>query len=217
MLIRNCLNFSFSNWFFHFKLFAFAFLIMGFGNFSYAETLDGRVVGVSDGDTITVLDFNHKQHKIRLSGIDAPEKAQAFGQKSKKHLSNSVFGKQVEVTYSKTDKYGRTVGKVMVNGIDANLEQIKSGLAWHYKDFSAEQSVADRVAYANAEVVAKSSILGLWRDAKPMPPWEWRHGGKNEPTPESTSSGCPCGAEAVCTGKRGGQYCIAPNGKKRYS
>jgi endonuclease YncB( thermonuclease family) len=94
-----------------------------------AATLTGKVVGVSDGDTITVLDAAKTQHKIRLAGIDAPEKAQPFGQKSKEHLSDSVFGKQVQVEYTKTDKYGRTVGKVLVNGMDANLEQIKAGFA----------------------------------------------------------------------------------------
>jgi endonuclease YncB( thermonuclease family) len=94
-----------------------------------AATLTGKVVGVSDGDTITVLDAAKTQHKIRLAGIDPPEKAQPFGQKSKEHLSDSVFGKQVQVEYTKTDKYGRTVGKVLVNGMDANLEQIKAGFA----------------------------------------------------------------------------------------
>lgn len=197
--------------------FVLAFTIAGFVMNSHAESLSGKVVGVSDGDTIIVLDANNTQYKIRLSGIDAPEKVQAFGQKSKEHLSNSLFGKQVEVTYTKTDKYGRTVGKVLVNDINANLEQIKCGFAWHYKEYAAEQSVTDRVSYANAEYVARINGLGLWRDSKPMPPWEWRHGGKYESTPESTLSGCLCGTETVCMGKRGGQYCIAPNGKKRYS
>jgi endonuclease YncB( thermonuclease family) len=182
-----------------------------------AATLTGKVVGVSDGDTITVLDAAKTQHKIRLAGIDPPEKAQPFGQKSKEHLSDSVFGKQVQVEYTKTDKYGRTVGKVLVNGMDANLEQIKAGFAWHYKEYAAEQPVADRATYASAETTARSASAGLWRDAKPMPPWEWRHGGKNEPTTESSASGCACGGTALCTGKRGGQYCIAPNGKKKYS
>jgi micrococcal nuclease len=122
----------------------------------------------------------------------------------------------VQVEYSKTDKYGRIVGKVLVNGMDANLEQIKAGFAWHYKEYAAEQPVADRAVYANAETVARSANTGLWRDAKPMPPWDWRHGGKNESTAESSASGCACGGTATCTGKRGGQYCVAPNGKKKY-
>ena len=179
-------------------------------------TISGRVVGVSDGDTITVLDTSKVQHKIRLAGIDAPEKAQPFGQVSKEHLSGLVFGKQVTVETDKTDKYGRNVGKVLVNGTDANLAQIKAGFAWHYKEYVKEQSTADRESYARAETTARSSTLGLWRDAKPMPPWEWRHGGKDVPTALSAASGCPCSGDAMCTGSRGGQYCISPNGKKKY-
>lgn len=182
----------------------------------YADTITGKVVGVSDGDTIVVLDASKTQFKIRLSGIDAPEKAQPFGQRSKEHLSDLVFAKQVTVQFNKTDKYGRTVGKVLVGAVDANLEQIKAGLAWHYKEYASEQPAADRDSYARAEVAARSSTLGLWRDAKPMPPWDWRHGGKDEPTAVSTASGCPCSGDTLCTGKRGGQYCIAPNGKKKY-
>ena len=181
-----------------------------------AETITGKVVGVSDGDTITVLDANRTQHKIRLAGIDAPEKAQPFGQRSKEHLSDLVFAKQVSVEFDKTDKYGRTVGKVLVDGVDVNLAQIKAGFAWHYKEYAKEQPAADRESYARAETTARSSTLGLWRDAKPMTPWEWRHGGKDEPTTLSKASGCPCSGDAMCTGSRGGQYCIAPNGKKKY-
>ena len=181
-----------------------------------AATITGKVVGVSDGDTITVLDASKTQFKIRLEGIDAPEKAQSFGQKSKEHLSDLVFGKQVEVESNKSDKYGRTVGKVLVNGRDANLEQVRSGFAWHYKEYQKEQPASDRVAYANAETNAQSSKSGLWRDPKPMPPWEWRHGGKDEPTAQSKASGCPCGGVTYCTRSRGGQFCIAPDGKKRY-
>ena len=117
---------------------------------------------------------------------------------------------------SKTDKYGRTLGKVLVNGGDANLEQLRSGFAWHYKAHRKEQSAVDRVTYANVETEAQSSKLGLWRDPNPMPPWEWRHGGKDEPTVQSNASGCPCDGSYFCTGSRGGQYCIAPNGKKKY-
>lgn len=105
-----------------------------------AETLDGYVVAVSDGDTITVLDAKREQYKIRLAGIDAPEKAQAFGERSKQHLAELVFNKQVTVEWDKFDRYGRTVGKVLVNGTDANLEQIKAGMAWWYEKYRKEQS-----------------------------------------------------------------------------
>lgn len=141
---------------------------------SIADTLQGRVVAVSDGDTVTVLDSMNTQFKIRLMGIDAPEKKQAFGNKSKESLSNLVFNKQVTVEYSKKDKYGRTVGKIIVDGIDANLEQVKAGMAWHHKKYQKEQSVDDRSIYALAEDQARSERRGLWVDGEPKPPWEWR-------------------------------------------
>jgi endonuclease YncB( thermonuclease family) len=95
----------------------------------HAETLTGRVVRVTDGDTIVILDADKVQHKIRLTGIDAPERGQAFGTKSKEHLSDLVAGKSVVVDYSKYDRYQRILGKVLVNGEDVNLEQIEAGLA----------------------------------------------------------------------------------------
>lgn len=127
-----------------------------------------------DGDTVTLLDRDKAQHRIRLAGIDAPEKSQAFGQASKQSLSDLVFAQDVTVETGKTDKYGRQVGKIIVAGVDANLEQVKRGLAWHYKAYAREQSQADRVAYAVAEDAAKASKVGLWRDAEPMPPWSFR-------------------------------------------
>ena len=120
-----------------------------------AETVNGRVVGIADGDTVTVLDAYNTQWKIRLMGIDAPEKKMPFGQKSKEYLSDLVFNKQVSVEYSKSDKYGRTVGKIMVDGVDANLEQVRAGMAWHYKQYQKEQSPDERVSYADAEEQAR--------------------------------------------------------------
>ncbi|MBL8309474.1 MAG: thermonuclease family protein [Burkholderiales bacterium] len=134
----------------------------------------GLVVGVSDGDTITVLDESKTQHKIRLAGIDAPEKKQAFGQRSKEHLSDLVYRKTVTVEGNKTDRYGRTVGKVLVDGVDANLEQVKAGFAWHYKQYQREQKKADRALYSAAEDEAREAKRGLWRDPSPTPPWEFR-------------------------------------------
>jgi endonuclease YncB( thermonuclease family) len=140
-----------------------------------AATLTGQVVGVADGDTITVLAASKSQHKIRLSGIDAPEKAQPFGQRSKQSLSDLVFGKTVRIDIGKTDRYGREVGKVLVDGIDANLVQVKRGMAWHYKAYQSEQSPDDRLTYAVAEKNAAAARLGLWHDIAPVAPWEWRH------------------------------------------
>ena len=140
-----------------------------------AAILEGRVVGISDGDTLKVLDSNHQLHTVRLMGIDAPEKAQPFGQRSKQSLSEMVFQKPVTVEWQKRDRYGRIIGKIIVtDGTDICLEQINRGLAWHYKQYSSEQSVADKKIYSQAENVAKKAGVGLWGDAVPIPPWEWR-------------------------------------------
>lgn len=139
-----------------------------------AETLAGRVVGVADGDTLTVLDSERHQHKIRLAGIDAPEKGQAYGQASKLALSDAVFGRQVSIEWVKRDRYNRIIGKVLVAGHDAGLQQLRTGMAWHYKQYQGEQMPIDRIEYAAAESTAKTARRGLWRDAAPTPPWEWR-------------------------------------------
>lgn len=139
-----------------------------------AGTLEGKVVGMADGDTITVLEANNTQHKIRLQGIDAPEKAQAFGQKSKQSLHQLIHNKQVSVEFQKKDKYGRIVGKVLHEGTDVCLEQIKLGMAWHYKQYASEQSKEDRETYALAELRAQSQKIGLWKDTNAIPPWEFR-------------------------------------------
>lgn len=142
--------------------------------FATAETIQGKVVRVADGDTITVLDQAKTQHKIRLSGIDAPEKGMSFGQKSKQHLSDLVAGHVVTVETTKIDRYKRNVGKVLVDGQDANLAQVEAGFAWHYKAYQREQSPADRMSYSLAEERAREAKKGLWLDREPVPPWDWR-------------------------------------------
>jgi hypothetical protein len=129
---------------------------------------------VADGDTITVLDQQKNTYKIRLQGIDAPEKKQAFGEKSKQSLHDLVHGKQVRIEYDKEDKYGRIVGKITLDDLDICLQQLVLGMAWHYKKYQNEQSVADRVVYNDAELKSKSLKLGLWADETPTPPWEFR-------------------------------------------
>ena len=144
------------------------------GSPSLAAELHGRVVGVSDGDTITVLDAEQVTHKIRLSGIDAPEKAQPFGERAKQQLSDWVYQSTVRVIHDKTDRYGRIVGKVTLNSEDVNIQMIHAGLAWHYKAYEHEQPALDRVTYPLAELNAKRKAIGLWGDADPVPPWDWR-------------------------------------------
>ena len=151
------------------------FLLLLASQGAAADWLTGRVVGVADGDTITLLDASNKQHKIRLSGIDAPERSQPFGQRSKQSLSDLAYSRSVSVEWSKRDRYRRIVGKVLEGGRDVNLEQVQRGMAWHYKHYQSEQSAADRTRYSEAEVEARAARLGLWADSKPIPPWEWRH------------------------------------------
>jgi len=140
-----------------------------------AETLSGKVIHVADGDTITILDSTNQQLKIRLTGIDAPEKAQDFGQRSKEHLSGLVQGQQVVIETSKKDKYGRHVGHVLLNGQDVNLEQLRAGLAWYYRQYERELTPELQQSYSMTEAEAKDARVGLWSDAQPLPPWQWRH------------------------------------------
>lgn len=140
----------------------------------WSDSLSGRVVGVSDGDSITVLDASLMQHKIRLAGIDAPEKGQPFGQASKTSLSELVYDKTVSVDWSKKDRYGRVVGKVLVNGLDANLEQVRRGLAWFYKEYQNELIIDDRLTYLGAHEEAIAAKNGLWVESSPIAPWDWR-------------------------------------------
>ena len=138
----------------------------------------GRIVGVSDGDTVTLLTDDLVQQRIRLRGIDAPEKAQAFGNRSKQALSALVFGRRVSVAYSKVDRYDRWVGRITVgtgdSAMDVSREMIAQGMAWHYVFYEREQPVDERVGDAEAEQVARLERRGLWRDEGPVAPWEFR-------------------------------------------
>lgn len=135
----------------------------------FSAEIVGKVVGVSDGDTITVIDDLDKgRFRIRLYGIDAPEKNQDFGQKSKKFLSEKVFGKVVKVRFKEIDRYGRIVGKIIVDDIEINLEMLKAGMAWHYYNYDKTQS------YIEAQNQAKKRGIGLWSMRNPIPPWEFR-------------------------------------------
>ena len=141
---------------------------------SSAYELTGRIVSIADGDTVTLLDADKRQHKIRLSGIDAPERKQAFGTRSRQHLGELVFGKQVTADCSKTDRYKRAICKLEVDGLDANLAQIEAGMAWHYMAYEREQNLLDRWRYAKAEDSARDLRRGLWADRAPLAPWDFR-------------------------------------------
>jgi endonuclease YncB( thermonuclease family) len=169
---------------------------------SAGPVYDGKVVGVSDGDTLIVLTPEKQQIKVRLAEIDAPEKSQAYGQRSKQSLSDLVFGKQVRVEQQDRDRYGRVVGKVYVGSLDVNAEQVKRGMAWVYRKYAHDQ------ALFALEQEAKNNKRGLWADPHAIPPWEYRHGGKIGSSAESKSTQTPvkataggarqCGAKRYC-------------------
>jgi micrococcal nuclease len=131
-------------------------------------TLTGKVVSVHDGDTLTVLDATKTQHKIRLHGIDAPETKQAFGAVAKKGLADLVFGKVVDVEVVSKDRYGREVGKVHVGSRYVNAEMVRQGLAWRYVHYDKKND------FGGLEDDARKQRRGLWADAHPVAPWEWR-------------------------------------------
>ena len=139
-----------------------------------AATLAGRVVAVSDGDTVTVLTAENRRFKVRLSGIDAPEKKQAFGAQSTQTLTHHLIDHLVTVEWSKTDRYGRIVGRIELDGVDANLEQIRAGSAWVYLQYLRELPFQDRGRYLDAQQQAQDERRGLWSDMQPAPPWQWR-------------------------------------------
>jgi len=155
---------------------------------AYAEERRGRIVGVTDGDTLTVLDADKRQHKIRLAAIDAPERGQPGGQRSKVSLSGLVYDQPVRVEWQKLDRFDRIVGKVWVASpdspcrgkpdcpmtLDAGLAQITMGRAWWFKKYADEQSPEDRSRYKFAEQEARTKKAGLWGVGTAVPPWEWR-------------------------------------------
>ena len=169
----------------------------------------GRVVGVSDGDTLTLLTAEKQQVKVRLGEIDTPESKQPYGQRAKQALSDLAYNKQARVVVQDTDRYGRTVGRVYVGSVDVNAEMVKQGAAWVYRQYLKDQSLL------RLEAEAKAAKRGLWglSETERCPPWDWRKG--SCPTTSTAPAASPV-APAVnapkaaasggfsCSGKR---YC----------
>ena len=168
------------------------------------------VVGITDGDTLKArcgAPGAYEQVTVRISEIDAPEKAQPFGERSKQSLSDLCFQTQAIISSTKTDRYGRTVARVECNGKDVALHQAEHGMAWWYVKYGTDQAV--RVA----EQEARAARAGLWADAAPTPPWEYRHPGSSTTPRQITSTA----HDSTCyTGPRGGTYTITASGKKNY-
>jgi endonuclease YncB( thermonuclease family) len=157
----------------HFTCWLFLLAAVTYGEV-LAEVLTGTVVRVADGDTVTVLDGAKRQHRIRIAGIDAPERGQADYEISRQHLAKLAFGKTVIVEWHKRDQYGRLVGKVDAGELDVGLEQVRAGQAWWFRQYANEQSAFDRSRYETAEFEARTNQRGLWKTGRPAPPWEWR-------------------------------------------
>jgi endonuclease YncB( thermonuclease family) len=138
----------------------------------------GKVVKIADGDTLTILDSANTQHKIRLAGIDAPEKSQPFGTKSRENLAGKVFGQPVRVEVIDVDRYHREVGRIYLGEQFINLEMVRDGFAWRYVTYDKPGE------FTAAEVGARERRRGLWADNDPTPPWEWRRA-----KPQASKSG----------------------------
>ncbi len=147
--------------------------VLPVGTLAAAE-INGQIVAIADGDTLMILDSGKQQHKIRLAFIDAPEQKQPYGQRSKQSLSDLAFGKDAKADCYKTDRYGRVVCTVFVDGKDVGLAQLDAGLAWWYRKYAHEQLPQKRIDYESAEDRAAADRVGLWQDKDPVPPWEWR-------------------------------------------
>lgn len=138
---------------------------------SAAEVLNGKVVRIADGDTVTLLIAGNKQERIRLAEIDAPESGQAFGNRSKQSLVQMCGGAtNATVAVQNRDRYGRIVGRLTCNGIDTTREQVARGMAWVYRAYSKDASLL------TLEQKAKQGRIGLWADPNPVGPWDWRKG-----------------------------------------
>lgn len=169
------------------------------------QEFSAKVIAVLDGDTVLVL-RDRRPVKVRLAEIDAPEKAQIFGETSRRSLSDMVLGKQVKVSGQAADKYGRIVAHLKLNGLDVNAEQIRRGMAWEYSHFHGNQ------ALVALQEEARQAPRGLWALSDPLPPWEWRKLHPNETgdqpraavppgvaQPSETSFGFTCGGKKYCS------------------
>lgn len=152
------------------SLVVFTILLPAIGTAATTETIIGKVVGVHDGDTLTLLDDSKTQMKIRLAEIDAPESHQPYGSRAKQELSRLAFGRPAVVQVQDIDRYGRTVGRVTVAGVDVNAEMVRQGAAWVYRKYAKDRSLF------TIEQQARDAKAGLWAlpEADRMPPWEWR-------------------------------------------
>ncbi|MDM9632126.1 thermonuclease family protein [Robiginitalea aurantiaca] len=134
------------------------------------DTLQGKVVGIADGDTFTLLLDNKTTVKVRLASIDCPERKQPYSAVATKFISDAIFSRQVSVVVDSKDRYGRSIGWVYYDDKCLNEELLKAGLAWHFRRYSKDERLQAM------EDKARANKIGLWQDSKPIPPWDWRRG-----------------------------------------
>ena len=144
-----------------------------------AQPIRGRATTVHDGDSFALLTVEGHRLQIRVSGIDAPEKGQAFGDRSRRHLSALLGQQDLLVAPIKNDVYGRVVAAVSAHGQDVGLAQLRAGMAWHFRRYARDQPIEQRQAYARAEAEAREARAGLWRDRDPLEPWRFREQQRN--------------------------------------
>ncbi|MEX0997613.1 MAG: thermonuclease family protein [Flavobacteriaceae bacterium] len=130
--------------------------------------IEGKVIKIADGDTFTLIFDNGFDVRVRLNGIDSPEKKQAFSKRAKQSLSNLIYDKEVKVYYGSKDRYGRVLGEVFVNDLNVNHEMVRRGMAWHFKRYSDDETLAQ------LEIEARKNKTGLWADPNAVAPWEFR-------------------------------------------
>lgn len=174
-------------------LLAFALL------FTFASASAHKVIGIADGDTLTLLVDGHPL-KVRLANVDAPEKSQAYGQRSKQSLSELCWGKDATYDTQTKDRYGRTVAVVRCNGIEVNRAQVERGMVWVYEQYNRDRNLPA------LQAAARSAHRGLWAEQSPLAPWRFRHA---DHTPRTRN------VSACQVGPRGGRYRVV-EGKRRY-
>jgi endonuclease YncB( thermonuclease family) len=179
------------------KLYTFPFYFLFFSICAFAQEYNGKVVGISDGDTFTLLTADKKQIKVRLAEIDTPERAQPFGDRSQQTLSALIFSKDVVVVEEDTDRYGRLVGHVYVDGTHVNRQMVKDGMAWVYRQYLKDKTLLQD------EQEAREARRGLWSlpSIDHVPPWEWRKGNRTATTKKEPIESNPefkCGTKRYC-------------------
>ncbi|MCI0921341.1 thermonuclease family protein [Sphingobacterium rhinopitheci] len=151
------------------KKFSLLLLLLFVSSYIYAnKIIQGRIIKVTDGDTVTLLAKNNKKIKVRLYGIDCPEKKQEFGQTATNYLSSTIYNKNVKIEVKNKDRYQRSVGVIWLDNTNINLSLLKQGLAWHYTQYDKSQS------YADAEKAARKAKKNIWSTKNPIAPWDFR-------------------------------------------